>query len=448
MNGQQNSTVAAIPHPPTYPYNWREIINGSLEENFVSIALGSLNELIKPDFIPSLEHIQLLLHLAINPSTHQITPELPLSLLFKLLSCHRSSSLSQALPIHPSSSDQTVREEIPAWLQWNYKRSELHKTVWKSMKRCSEQGIWALLWDQNPETKRADSRRRERGQVGAHEDENDSGDDDGSANHMQLSSNGWSLLEWLVAFWEKDKCVDQNQAGSGSGHSLLFLKQLPRPMDRTGQLPRNDASIPLSILKQACDDSLSKSAESREWRISVAVRLLSLVILTTNGKEPPFHPASLSTPLLHTMRALPLIDVQTILRYLDVLGHWRIVSHTLTLLVEDVAGGSVCTLRDERKNIHFEEDFNHRLNRPTSGYLMKVLLLSSLPRADNQGKMLSFKVALVRIIKAHQSAEEQDKIRRRIRDDSDWWGRFNKVLEQETKGSKAILTGCMESLLS
>nr|XP_019007498.1 uncharacterized protein I206_07759 [Kwoniella pini CBS 10737]OCF46279.1 hypothetical protein I206_07759 [Kwoniella pini CBS 10737] len=201
--------------PPVHPHSWREIINGSLEENFVSMALGTFNELIKINFIPTIEHIQLLLYLTTGPVDRAISKR-ALNILHKLLSLHQPSSISQALPFHPSASKS--KEDTPVWLQWDYKRSDLHKSVWKRMKECLDEGIWALLWEYRAKDATDIKKRKHRGDI-----DDDTGDyEEEGDRKRKVSENGWNLLGWLIEFWEKDKL--ENSAGQ-IGKAFIYTFQ-------------------------------------------------------------------------------------------------------------------------------------------------------------------------------------------------------------------------------
>ncbi|WRT66702.1 uncharacterized protein IL334_003663 [Kwoniella shivajii] len=421
-----------IPVTPTYPHGWREIVNGSVEENFVSIALGTLNELIRPDFIPSIEHIQLLLYLTLNPKSHSIKSDLPLNILSRILSLHRPSTFSQAIPFHPSCSKK--REEDPVWLQWDYKRSDLHKKVWRCMRLCLDDGIWALLWEKKVEPQTHNQGKRERGI-----DE----DDEEQRDNRRISEEGWKLLEWLIDFWEKDK-LDRD-VGSAE-YSSLFLKQLPRPFDRTGQLPRNDASFPLSILKAAYTNTVKGEEGGR--RKSSAVRLLSLVIDTTSGSKPPFHPASLTSSIIHLFRSLRTRDIQDITMRSKRATYWKAATHVLTLLIEDLGGIRNKKVEQRRQkgrsgiNSTEQGDFENDigLDRPTYKYLFdEILLLPLSERAQDIEmikRMVLLKLELLSIIKQYPYEKGiYEDTKRRLRDDQEWCQRLAKSLDWKSKGN-------------
>ncbi|WWC69864.1 uncharacterized protein I206_103807 [Kwoniella pini CBS 10737] len=428
--------------PPVHPHSWREIINGSLEENFVSMALGTFNELIKINFIPTMsrEHIQLLLYLTTGPVDRAISKR-ALNILHKLLSLHQPSSISQALPFHPSASKS--KEDTPVWLQWDYKRSDLHKSVWKRMKECLDEGIWALLWEYRAKDATDIKKRKHRGDI-----DDDTGDyEEEGDRKRKVSENGWNLLGWLIEFWEKDKL--ENSAGQ-IGYSPLFMKQLPRPFDRSGQLPRNDASVPLFILKSACTFTGLGSSETRDSRIALAVKLLSLVIDATSGPIPPFHPESLSSSILHTLQSHSTSDVQRIIKGLETLGHWRASTHILTLLIESLGATRNMKMQDRKAKHQFEYDSQYRLNRPDIRYLLQQILLTSSKENNEQSKICIYKVQLLRIITTHRSQignEEEMREMHRIRDDSRWWADFDRTNELEMIDLKRVLESCIKSFI-
>ncbi|WWC88976.1 uncharacterized protein L201_003891 [Kwoniella dendrophila CBS 6074] len=462
----QSMIGAAASRPPTYPHNWRELVNGSLEEKFVSIALGTFDELIQPDFIPSVEHIQFLIYLIINPSTYSLPIQLPLNSLTKLLLLHQPTSLSQAIPFHPSTSKSTSSttrsDENPIYLQWDYHRSELHKTIWKTMKQCLDDGIWALLWEKKKENSDKVSSssaltfkgKRKRNQT--YMDEGDeSEDEEDRKNDRVVSEQGWILLEWLIGFWEKDR-LERNKEDQGIECSSLFLKQLPKPFDRSAQLPRNDASLPLAVLKSAYN-STTQGTEA-ERRKSCAVKLLEPVVDVTLGHKPPFHPASLSSSLVYILRSMSIIDLQDITRRLGISRHWRTSSHILSLLIEDLAGVRNTKLEERRKfnknkidckpQNHFE--VVRELDRPTSKYLFEELLLLT-PVALKDGRtqeegnvirMIIMKIELMKNAQRHPyKAESLQDVKSKVKDDILWWERLRNtwnVSLQHHQGSKSI----------
>ncbi|KAK6909862.1 hypothetical protein L486_00486 [Kwoniella mangroviensis CBS 10435] len=418
----------------TYPHHWREIINGPLEEEFVQLALSTLSELVQPDFVPTVEHVQLLLYLTITPNVHPIPPELPLDILHRLVSLHHPMSFSQGIPIHPSSSSGKNRENEPIWLQWDYKRSDLHKSIWRCMKACRNEGVWALLWDKAAQVKAKTER------PGRSIDDDEEGD---RKAHRNLTTEGWKLLEWLVQLWEKDRS-ERDLGENPIDYSPLFLKQLPRPFDRTGQLPRNDASIPISILKAAYATPSSKGEEG-ERRRSFAVNLLSLVIDTAIGPKAPFHPSSLSSSLVHSLRAFSTDDVLDVTKRLARSRHWRTACHILTLLIEDLGG--IRTKKTEQRRakrssrgIDMDFEKNIDLDRPTAKYLLGEIVLLTPRDAHDVVKTTMFKVALVSITKSHNyDAIAMEEVTARYKDDVSWWNRVENTWRIEAVEEKERL---------
>ncbi|WVQ99755.1 hypothetical protein IAU59_006897 [Kwoniella sp. CBS 9459] len=375
--------------PPVYPHAWREIINGSIEENFASIAQGTLNNLISPDFVPPPEHIQFLLYLTLNPSIYNArTPEQPLAILSRLLSTHSPSSCAHSIPYHPSSASHDLRkisDISPPYLDWDYKRSELHKNVWRCMRKCKEEGIWELLWSDpkvgNQDNKgttgrsRASDGKRKRQSVALAE----SGDDDDEDKHDRVvSERGWDLLGWLVELWE----VDRDSQHDDMPYSPIFLKQIARPY---GDLQRNDASAVFSILKCAITPARASSAQDdmaanldARHRRDIAARLLCLLLdtaqpRTTQDKtqtRTPFHPPSLASSLVYLFRSFPIqaiLELVKIVRRIESANQPHPPGQAQTASRENVS--SPLKVSDDKRG---RSSFN---NRSSSRALAHVLTL-------------------------------------------------------------------------
>lgn len=73
------------------------------------------------------------------------------------------------------------------------------------MRRCRDQGIWALVWERGdavPKNARA-ARRRRRADGDDQEDEEEEEEEE----VRKVSERGWQVIEWLVALWEKDQAL-------------------------------------------------------------------------------------------------------------------------------------------------------------------------------------------------------------------------------------------------
>ncbi|WVF71107.1 hypothetical protein IAT40_005904 [Kwoniella sp. CBS 6097] len=409
--------------PPVYPHAWREIINGSIEENFTSIAQGTLNNLILPDFVPPPEHIQFLLYLTLNPSINDsTTPDQTLALLSKLLSTHNPSAFAHNIPYHPSTSSHNLRKDsdnLPSYLDWDYKRSDLHKNVWKCMRRCKDEGVWELLWvntkakkDNASTSGRGDNKRKRLSRVIVEQDDEEEDKED-----KIVSERGWDLLEWLVEMWEVDRSLQQEVS-----YSPIFLKQIPRPY---GDLQRNDAGAIMAIIKCAYSPPSSGPGISKidyQRRKEVAARLLCLVFDTAlssspnteskaQSSQPPFHPPSLASSLVHLFRSLPtpsLMDLVKIVRRIEyhipsqqidsipstststagkatanessilTLTSTRALAHVLTLCIEDLVGIRASKNEERRKlATHLKRQYQqqtqtHTHMRPNSSQAEKA----------------------------------------------------------------------------
>ncbi|OCF43018.1 hypothetical protein I317_03109 [Kwoniella heveanensis CBS 569] len=426
----QNERAAAKP-PPVYPHAWREIISGSIEENFASIAQGTLNNLITPDFVPPPEHIQFLLYLVLNPSTcNAATPEQPLALLSRLLSTHAPSSFAHNIPYHPSTASHDLRKSNdvdPPYLDWDYRRSELHKAVWRCMRKCKDGAVWELLWIEDSMKRSADRCERKRKRTSrVVQDEEDDDDEEGKDGKV-VSEGGCDLLEWLVDMWEVDRSLQQDLP-----YSPVFLKQIPRPY---GDLQRNDAAAILSIVK--CAYSPMSSSIHPEL-LDTVQRPLSSDIRSKTQSQTPFHPASLASSLVHLFRSLPtqsLLDLVRSVREIEDRAKpgWiterergaggdrravrkdrdssRALAHIITLCIEDLVGirasknaqrrelaTSLKQRQQRQQRSHIiqgnESDKTHSLEQgdfinpgyldlPTINYLYRGILPLCLPAPDS-----------------------------------------------------------------
>nr|XP_031859458.1 uncharacterized protein CI109_005104 [Kwoniella shandongensis]KAA5526530.1 hypothetical protein CI109_005104 [Kwoniella shandongensis] len=371
--------TTGMSNPPVYPHGWREIVNGSVEENFAPIALGTLNSLVREEVIPPTEHIQLLLYLCLNPTAHSVPPSAPFDILYRLLSFHSPSSFATSLPSHPSSS-QLRSEETPKWLDWDYRRSELHRQVWRTLKRCRDEGVWALLWESDGNKGKGKGKMR-RVDENADMEEEEQGQSD-----RVVSEVGWRILEWLVKLWEQDESEQQVAEGQ-IPHSRLLLRQLPRPYDRNGDLQRNDATIILAIVRSAL---LAQPSKEKFRRETDAIKLLKLLFHTALSPQPPFHPSSLTSSLVHFFRSLPVFAIQRLSQILasELDVEWFFLAHIYALVLEDMGGirskkvsqRRAAADRRRRKNVEEsknESDFEKRTNglgEPTLRYVFAELL--------------------------------------------------------------------------
>ncbi|KAK8864713.1 hypothetical protein IAR55_001967 [Kwoniella newhampshirensis] len=452
---------------PVYPHGWREIVNGSVEENFAPIALGTLNSLIREDVVPPTEHIQLILYLSLNPTAHGVTPSVPFSLLDRLLSFHSPSSIASSIPSHPSTSKLSA-DEMPQWLDWDYRRSELHRQVWRTMRRCRDEGVWTLLWEsEGKQDRKGNGKRRQRN------DDVDMHDEEEDEVKRIVSEKGWRLLEWLVDFWEKDQ---KEQTGDKAirdiSYSPLFLKQLPRPYDRNGELQRNDATLPLVIVRGAF---LSPPNTENSRRESSAVRLLSLLCHTALTSNPPFHPPSLNSSLVHLFRILPLSSIQRLIPQLIPHLDWWFLAHTYALALEDMGGirskkTSERRIAADRRRRRMdpisdrqgqgagneEEEFEVRVNglgEPTVRYLLGTILplRASSRESDSVEKMLFIKLVSVNLFLSNWSQVRADLlpggVKGRYDGNEKWWKEVEKSWspgdkrgDKQSKGSEAMAT--------
>jgi hypothetical protein len=83
-------------------------------------------------------------------------------------------------------------------LAWETADQPILKDIKSAMKKCKDQGIWALLWDQKV---------RDKGEkdVGARKDGNEEEEEEEEEEKNVVSERGWEVLEWLLSFWKKDQ---------------------------------------------------------------------------------------------------------------------------------------------------------------------------------------------------------------------------------------------------
>ncbi|WVO15246.1 hypothetical protein L204_102900 [Cryptococcus depauperatus] len=449
---------------PVFPHTWKEIVNGSIEEDFSEIALSTLRSLIREDFIPPIEHIQFVLHCASCPPAG-IDSDLPISILNRLLSFHSPGAFADCIPCHPSNcSMHKMRQgSLPQWLQWDYKRSSPHRAVYESMKRCLTLGIWGLLYvnqgDFEEETKERESRKEgskakeeQQGYVQEsplktgyrHNVNRDVDLEDSTAGERTISFQGWLLLEWLVAVWERDALEKSYSGQEGQlAFSPIFLQQLPRS---PGMLQRDDAMVPLRIIRDAFQ--LPENGDAARRR-EVAVRLLNLLLSAAIylsepiPQSPPkplipsissFHPSSLLSSLIHTFSPLPSLFFIYSAPFLAKHISYRPLAHVYTLLIEEWAGlgkkkgEERQKLKQKRKasgEINgFEQGWNG-LNAPTLIYLCTgVLSLKPLHESsDNIYKVNFIKLSLLTVLLSHPdylSSQSAPDIISRLKAEQEW----------------------------
>ncbi|WVR06748.1 hypothetical protein IAU60_003783 [Kwoniella sp. DSM 27419] len=477
---------------PVFPHGWRELVNGSVEENFASIALGTLDSLIQPDFVPPIEHIQLLFYLTLYPEQHTVSPTRPLSILNHLLSVHSPSAFSQAIPCHPSNLSRNLRDGEPDWLEWDYKRSSMHRSVWRCMRGCKVDGAWAMLWQQETSSgmatgsrSRGQSEARSRGGKRVHRDEDESSEEEEGRTRKTVSERGWLLLEWLVEVWEVDRGKDASDP-----YSALFLRQIPRPY---GDLQRSDASYVLDVVRCAyAEDKKSVETTDSQYashrRRACAARLLGLLLDTTLAPKPPLHPQSLASSLLHLSRSLSLPALRALLRDLQQhqgdRQHWRVVAHLLALTIEDLAGVRHTKSEKRRRNMQLQsgrktgrsndpvvgdsaedQDFEQGIPldvprvRYTYGELLKLPLgagsnVKSEPDEATEDvkpweRLCCLKIELVAVLKlnAAYGAPALAKVAAEVRGDIAWWKAIDEAVQAGAEVDDAASVGTMQLLL-
>lgn len=119
-----------------------------------------------------------------------------------------------------------------------------------------------------------------------------------------LTPQGWLLLEWLVAMWEKDEMVRRGPYENPQLEwSPIFLRQLAKPYDRTGQMQWSNADMVMRILKAAFakplpeedkgedededneDDNDMEIEEDKETRIAREEAKITKKLKREEGKE-------------------------------------------------------------------------------------------------------------------------------------------------------------------
>ncbi|WVQ80137.1 hypothetical protein IAT38_002239 [Cryptococcus sp. DSM 104549] len=439
-----NKTLLSKIEPPhVYPHAWREIVNGTIEENFAPIALSTLNNLIREENIPPAEHIQLIMYLGVNPIPHGVDPALPFALLDRLLDLHSPVYFAGSIPAHPSStSNNKSPSGYPPWMScWegDRARSDLHKTLWRAMRRCLDEGVWALIWEGAEDLGKKPSKVKK--------EVVDDDDDDEESKEVVVGETGWRMLEWLVDVWEKD-LRERKAAEEPKEYSPLLLRQLAKPYDKTGTMQRNDASVPLDIV--GCAFLAPPQADNALHR-RTASRLFRLAMQAATCPSPPFSPSALASSTVYALRDYPTAALQLFSEEMAIALPAQPLAHIYSLLLEDLGGLRQAKTAERREakrrrigSGEFEEGWNG-LGLPKLDYLMRVLLSLGPSKGGDEAvrraNMLHTKLALVTLLHANKaySGEEHEGTRAELRGDAGVVRKIEEsfVVPRQPRGTKA-----------
>ncbi|ODO08352.1 hypothetical protein L198_00077 [Cryptococcus wingfieldii CBS 7118] len=238
-----------------YSHRTREFVHGYIDEKQPTLALEVFNSFTQTHYVPPPQDVQFVLYLITSPSEFpSVPPSLPFHALDRLLHTHNPLDFATSIPssssaILPANTKTEFRDALPAYLRWDYDRGGMDKAIWKRMRRCRDEGLWELMYEE-PEEGRG--RGRGRGQTSpltTPSSLRDGEDDEESpATHRRLSMPGWRLLQWFVAVCEKDTAL---HVPRGVSYSPVFLRQIKKPYDSTGQMQRSEADHIMGILHEA-----------------------------------------------------------------------------------------------------------------------------------------------------------------------------------------------------
>lgn len=275
------------------------------------------------------QHIFILLYLVLEPPQAQVdTAPHALTLLYRLLDIHEASTLTPLIPSRSSS-------WATWWANWQ-PEGKLERRVRRRVEECKHDGIWPLIWAREPRESKPSTRGTSRDKSRANSKANSSEEDEDEEMEEEeeeeevvaekvVSDRGWEVLEWLVALWEKDAVT------SASGRSEAMVAQLGGPPKH--DIPRDNADVPLAIIRQAFDDSGPSSFADTLRHRSSATSLLALLIGVATPPLAPFHQASLVFSLVQLLRTAttPLVAAFKTLP-------WQAHAHVFAHALEDAAG--------------------------------------------------------------------------------------------------------------
>ncbi|ODN72743.1 hypothetical protein L202_08180 [Cryptococcus amylolentus CBS 6039] len=241
-----------------YGHRTREFVHGYIDEKQQTLALEVLNSFTQPHYVPPPQDLQFVLYLITSPSEFpSVPPSLPFHALDRLLHTHNPLDIAPSIPscssaILPTNTHTTAkktaefRDALPAYLGWDYDRGGMDKAIWKRMRRCRDEGLWELMYE---EPEKGKGRGEQTSPLTTPSSLRDGEDDEESPTaQRRLSMPGWRLLQWFVAVCEKDTAL---HAPRGVPYSPVFLRQIKKPYDSTGQMQRSEAEPIMGILREA-----------------------------------------------------------------------------------------------------------------------------------------------------------------------------------------------------
>ncbi|WVQ77872.1 hypothetical protein IAR50_007574 [Cryptococcus sp. DSM 104548] len=234
-----------------YGHRTKEFVHGYIDENQPTMALEALNSFTQPHYVPPVQDVQFVFHVISSPSEFtSVPPALPFQVLDRLLQTHDPLDFAISIPACSSAiltnTKAEFRDALPVYLGWDWDRSGMDKAIWKKMKRCRDEGVWELMYEEVVKQKSKSARTSPLTTPSslAHDDD----DEESCSAQRRLSSPGWRLLQWFVAVCEKDTAL---HAPRGVPYSPVFLRQIKKPYDATGQIQRSEADPIMNILRQA-----------------------------------------------------------------------------------------------------------------------------------------------------------------------------------------------------
>ncbi|TFK87524.1 hypothetical protein K466DRAFT_586291 [Polyporus arcularius HHB13444] len=348
----------AIKHPSLAPaereltIHQRNLVDTNFEEGQYEAAIFVLDEITSRKCKPFPAHIRQLIYIALYPplsiedqleeeamklepgspskvlsrrhkSSLAPTPKAVASaqnLLKKLSRTNKPESLACAVPSYPDDPSLGLNnrtEEEDSYIAKQALRLQNARCCWEILK---EGFIQRSGSDMMSSPRKPTSRRSTRG----HYDGDDGWEDEDNDTPVPVGDHAWSVLDWLLALFEKDEAAVE-RAGQVR-YSPLLLSQIPP--SRAHNTPRWDVEMPLDVAFHA----LLQDGEAQR---SLGVRLISLLINLT------------STTLLDLNMFLNAVSTRVSSSSVDTLSYLfsslpptQTIAHFKVMLCRHALGGS------------------------------------------------------------------------------------------------------------
>ncbi|KAI0706817.1 hypothetical protein C8T65DRAFT_651560 [Cerioporus squamosus] len=273
----------------------RNLVDTCFEEGQYESAIAVLDEIRSRKYKPFPAHIRQLIYIALYPppsledqleeeamklepgspskllsrrhkSSLAPTPKAIASaqdLLMKFSRTNKPESLACVAPSYPDTPSMDVNnraDEEDSYIAKQALRLRNARCCWEILK---EGFIQRGGSDIASSPRKPTSRQLTRG----HDDDNDGWEGEDSDTPAPVGDHAWSVLDWLLALFEKDEAAVERTGQVR--YSPLLLRQIPP--SRAHNMPRWDVEMPLDVAFHA----LLQDGEARR---SLGVRLLSMLI--------------------------------------------------------------------------------------------------------------------------------------------------------------------------